>query len=228
MPTVNEYWDKKSSTYESEYNFATPLVAKKIKRKAQLIELHGQIISTDFVLELGCGTGAVTKQIVKSGCNLIATDISIEMLKIARENNPNTKFQQADAHNLPFKDGLFDLVYGVYVLMYTDYRKALSEIHRVLKPSGRIVFIEINKLNPIAFSITKFPLKQALKISDEAISFYPWELHRACEEANFSDIEVIPFEFEWSVPLGELNNLLERIPVVKEIAGNHLLIAEKK
>ena len=59
-------------------------------------------------------------------------------------------FRRMDAHGLEFADGSLDLVFGVAILHHLDFPHALREIHRVLRPGGKIVFVEPLRHNPVA------------------------------------------------------------------------------
>jgi SAM-dependent methyltransferase len=89
------------------------------------------------VLDCGCGTGIIGKQIKDRGGDVIGIDISEELLKIASER---IEVKQADGTDLPFEDGIFDFVVSSMVLMnIDDLDKAISEINRVLKPGGTLI-----------------------------------------------------------------------------------------
>lgn len=53
-----------------------------------------------------------------------------------------------DANNLTFEDNTFDIVFGGAILHHLDIEKSIGHIHRVLKPGGKIVFIEPLNMNP--------------------------------------------------------------------------------
>jgi SAM-dependent methyltransferase len=59
-------------------------------------------------------------------------------------------FYKMDAHALEFDDGSFDIVFGVAILHHLEFARAMREIHRVLRPGGRIVFVEPLRHNPVA------------------------------------------------------------------------------
>jgi SAM-dependent methyltransferase len=99
-------------------------------------------------LEVGAGTGYFTLNLLQS--NVIgaatATDISDGMLKqlaaTADELGVEVETVVADAEQLPFPDGSFDLVLGHAVLHHLpSLQRALAEFHRVLAPGGRMAFM---------------------------------------------------------------------------------------
>ncbi len=102
------------------------------------------------VLELGCGTGYFTRELARSGADIVAIDVSPELLEIAKANcsTPNVRYEIQDAYALSYSDAMFDSVVGSSVLHHLEIKEALQEIYRVLKPGGAIYFTEPNMLNP--------------------------------------------------------------------------------
>jgi ubiquinone/menaquinone biosynthesis C-methylase UbiE len=108
------------------------------------------------VLELACGTGIVTRRLLKrlgSRAKLMATDLNEAMLNVAQAklgNQPMVEWKQVDATELPFKDQSFDAVVCQFALMFfPEKEKAAAEVWRVLKPGGTFLFsvwdaIELN------------------------------------------------------------------------------------
>lgn len=124
------------------------------------------------VLELGCGTGRCTREIlthIGGDLKLTATDISQEMLDFAKKAVENTlvttnatiKWQIVDECDLPYEDNSYDLVVCQFGYMFgTDKEKAISESVRVLRPGGLLLFnvwddIEKNPLCYIADKVLK-------------------------------------------------------------------------
>jgi len=104
------------------------------------------------VLEIGCGTGRVTRhlrRVLPDTASLIASDISPDMLEIAKEKlkGLNIEWQIIDAQQLPFDDLSIDLVVCCFAIMFfEDKSKALAEVFRVLKPGGMLLFTTWDKL----------------------------------------------------------------------------------
>jgi SAM-dependent methyltransferase len=96
------------------------------------------------ILEIGCGLGTVGAQFAKAGADYTGVDLTDAAVELAQRRFelfelPGT-FQSADAENLSFADESFDLVYSHGVLHHTpDTAKAISEVHRVLRPGGRAI-----------------------------------------------------------------------------------------
>jgi SAM-dependent methyltransferase len=102
------------------------------------------------VLELACGTGAVTKQLLTrlpSTTQLIATDLQPDMISTAKISvakhhlsASNLTWDTVDMTNIPYEDNRFDLIVCQFGLMLVPEKlKALTEMHRVLRPGGRLL-----------------------------------------------------------------------------------------
>lgn len=98
------------------------------------------------VLEVGCGVGVTAWRLVKEyECFLVGVDLSPEMVawskkRAERENvTDKTDFRVADAQDLPFADGRFDVVITESVTAFPgDKRKAIGEYVRVTQPGGYV------------------------------------------------------------------------------------------
>lgn len=118
-----------------------------------LFRLRGTVVAfTDAtqgseVLDVATGTGKQAYAFAKKGFDVIGIDISESMLRIANKKNkyPNAKFQLADATDLPFADGRFDVVcisFALHDMPSTIQEKVLMEMARVTRAGGRIVIVD--------------------------------------------------------------------------------------
>jgi SAM-dependent methyltransferase len=90
-------------------------------------------------LEVGCGEGRVTRDLVTRGHRVVAVDSTSELLKLARDADPASPYLQCDAAALPFAEASFDLVVFYNSLMdVDDMEGSVGEAARVLSPSGRL------------------------------------------------------------------------------------------
>lgn len=98
------------------------------------------------VLDVACGTGIVARRIaprVGSQGTVIGLDLDPDKLNVARaaaeREGLSIEWREGQAEQLPFLDGSFDLVFCQFGLMFfTDRHAALTEMHRVLRTSGRV------------------------------------------------------------------------------------------
>ncbi len=102
---------------------------------------HYQLQPGERVLELGCGTGSMWRDVtLPENCQVTLTDLSPGMLDTARANTAHLHADYAvcDAMALPWPDASFDVVIANMMLYHVpDIELALSEIRRVMKPNGR-------------------------------------------------------------------------------------------
>ena len=92
----------------------------------------------EYVLDLGCGDGQLTRRIAESGAHVLGVDASAEMVAAARERG--IEAEHAKAEELPFRDATFDAVFSNAVLHWVRGQDAmLQQVYRVLKPQGRFV-----------------------------------------------------------------------------------------
>ncbi|MGF1700955.1 malonyl-ACP O-methyltransferase BioC [Photobacterium makurazakiensis] len=93
-------------------------------------------------LDLGCGTGYFSEQLVQRGLDVVAADLSIAMLQQAENRcGHDVSYVEADAENLPFDDNTFDFAFSSLALQWCDDLSIpLKELKRVVKPGGNIVF----------------------------------------------------------------------------------------
>lgn len=102
--------------------------------------------SGNSVLDVGCGTGVLLIALARAfpEISLAGIDLSQEMLEIAQTKlGSRADLRQGRAEHLPFRNDAFDLIVSTSVLHYlATPDAALSEMHRVLKPGGRVVITD--------------------------------------------------------------------------------------
>lgn len=119
-----------------------------------LRSLDLELNENSVVLDAGTGTGLVTLGFYDAGFRpgqTVALDLSEGSLKLARDQfrkDRKTRGKpivpvQGNVLDLPFEDETFDLVFSCGVLEYVPLDEGLREMSRVLKPSGRLVFIPV-------------------------------------------------------------------------------------
>jgi SAM-dependent methyltransferase len=101
------------------------------------------------VLELGCGAGDLSLQLLGLGARLTALDVSPGMVEVARSRASGGTFLVAEAESTGLPDESFDLAVGKWVLHHVDVVAAAAELRRVLRPGGRAVFFENQDRNPL-------------------------------------------------------------------------------
>jgi len=187
------------------------------------------------VLELACGTGVVTKELLHAmpeDARLTATDLSLPMLEIARTfvgPDPRVTFQPADACAIPFGDRSFDLIACQYgVMFFPDKDKAMKEARRVLAPGGRYVFNVWGALaqNPIARVGHETVGKLYPNNPPTFLHRLPFgysdkkELERVVRAGGFAHVEAQTVEFPCVAPSAEdaARGFIEGTPVAVELS----------
>lgn len=90
-------------------------------------------------LEVGCGEGRVTRDLVKRGHRVTACDASHELLRLARGADDASDYLRCDAGALPFRDDSFDLAIFYNSLMdIDDMESSIHEAARVLRAGGKM------------------------------------------------------------------------------------------
>lgn len=128
------------------------------------------------VLELGCGAGDLSLELLRRGARLTAVDLSPAMAELAGErarlHRPDAKadFRVASAESLGLPAESFDLVVGKWVLHHADVAATAREVRRVLRPGGRAVFFENQARNPALAAgrrLTRLPGLTRVGTADE-------------------------------------------------------------
>lgn len=222
---------------EEIWGWASPAGRARAERRGRFFVERCRLRPSDSALEIGCGSGVFTERVARSGATVTATDLSEDLLALAREKRiANVRLEIADAHRLPYPDGSFDAVYGSSILHHLDVQRAFPEIRRVLREGGRLAFAEPNMMNPQIALMKNVPfIKRRMGESPDETAFFRWQLARRLREAGFVAIDVRPYDFlhpavpqSWIESVERLSFLLERIPLVREIAGSLLIFAEKR
>jgi len=212
--------------------------------------LHGS--KNKSIVDIGCGTSDYLKWLADDFKKLVGVDISVEMLKLCREDlGKSIELVAADALHLPFKDGAFDISTTFQALHhFPNWKKALTEMVRTSKhvtiyePNGDSFFHRFMHLIRRSFRV-----EQRFKQTDEDYSLVEFQasgfrqkrlvefLQR--EEMNtkvfmFGMIPVsllekianLSLRFLYSVLI--IEDLLRKIPIVRNQLGGILLIGWKQ
>jgi ubiquinone/menaquinone biosynthesis C-methylase UbiE len=123
-------YDRTAAIYERVH------APRLIEPARDLVKLAG-VASGARVLDVGTGTGAAASAAREVGASVVGIDPSEGMLEVARVAHPDIEFLAAQAIDLPFPNGSFDVVLGNFVLAhFVNVKTALFDVMRVMKRGG--------------------------------------------------------------------------------------------
>lgn len=142
---IRKSWDDSSGMYDDCSGHGIRTEEENIAWKQELNRNLPESLLR--VLDVGCGTGAMSLLFAEMGDQVTGVDLSEGMMTKAREKayaqNLSIEFRRGDAELLPFNDGLFDVVVSRHPLWTLPHPEiALKEWHRVLKAGGVVLIIE--------------------------------------------------------------------------------------
>lgn len=136
---VRDEYGRLARVYDRRWSFYVEATLRETLNRIALLP-------DEAVLDVGCGTGALLEGILKAapGARVWGTDPTPEMLAVARERlDDSVALVQSGAQGLPFPDGAFSLVVSTSAFHYfLSPLEALREMHRVLRPGGRVVITD--------------------------------------------------------------------------------------
>lgn len=129
---------------------ANPIVDYEQRMRSRMVVELLQPKRGERILDVGCGNGRDLIALAAIGCNCVAIDYSEVMVAEARHvlatATSAVYLNVGDATQLGFKDGQFDKVFASEVIEHIpDWRRAVSEMRRVLKPGGILVITTPNR-----------------------------------------------------------------------------------
>lgn len=131
MPTWDELFKREEFRWREPY--------PRVLEFARLLKERG----SRRVLDLGCGTGRHLVYLAKEGFEPFGIDLSPTGLEQARrwlaEEGLKAELKESDMTSIPYPDGFFDGAISIHVIYHgtlDQMRKAISEIHRTLRPGG--------------------------------------------------------------------------------------------
>jgi ubiquinone/menaquinone biosynthesis C-methylase UbiE len=179
------------------------------------------------VLDAGCGMGRFAEVCIEAGAEVHAIDLSSAVEAAARNlgHHPNVSFYQADIMNLPFQDGMFDIVYSLGVLHHTPSTKqAFLKLSRLVKPGGTIsiwVYSTETRLrfgSEILRMVTpRLPKPLLLKASKVAVPLY--HVHRIPVVGWITQV-LVPTSAGWTRSIGTRRGTSGSTPIRRCRAGS--------
>lgn len=175
---VRAYFDELAGKFGREY---VPGRSWKGLAEAML-----KILNYEVVADLGAGEGTLSQLIAQRARKVIAIDNSEKMIEfgqqLAKENNlPNLEYRLGDIESPPIDDATVDLAILSQALHHAESpTKALSEAHRILKPGGRLIVLDL----------LQHSFEKARELYfDTWLGFSEVELAEMIAQAGFADVE---------------------------------------
>jgi ubiquinone/menaquinone biosynthesis C-methylase UbiE len=230
-----EYYDEFAAGYEDERHHGYHALIDKLE-----LDCVRPFALDARVLEAGCGTGMILKELRTMAAHAVGLDLSTGMLRKARARGLDVV--HGSITDLPFADGEFDLACSFKVLAHVEHiERALAEMARVVRPGGHVV---AEFYNPYSLRGLIKRLKRPTQISaattDEAV-FTRYDtlsdvkriLPPSLQLIDVRGVRVLtPFSSLHDVPLlGTLMGLAESraatAPLLKHLGGFMVVIAAK-
>ena len=142
MNSVDEsarFWDKQARSYDRRAAQADLTHRRTVEHTERRLQ------GSDIVLDLGCGIGTLTCDLAGSVGEILALDISSQMIEVGRQraaeqNVENVRFVQATVFDERFEPASFDVVLAFSVLhLLRDAHRTVRRIHELLRPDGRFI-----------------------------------------------------------------------------------------
>ncbi len=170
---------------------------------AELVAERAALLKPGRVLETAAGTGIVTRALSRAvpDAEVVATDLNPAVVAFAERSGwtEQVRFQAADAQDLPFRDGGFDLVVCQFGVMFVpDKVRANQEARRVLRTGGHYLLVTFNRseLNPVPEAAGRavdelFPDDPPRYMERGPFSYIdPAHIERDLRAAGFTEIQI--------------------------------------
>lgn len=143
LEEIRNKFDKIALAYKNEYHRNSIFGHEKVRR-LELVKDFIQSHNPAVVLDAGCGPGVSIPYLREQfkGAKVFGIDISRQMLINARIDNPEPiVYIQSNVEDIPFKEGVFDLVFSLGVTDYVLHPENMFQsIYRILSPGGYFIF----------------------------------------------------------------------------------------
>jgi ubiquinone/menaquinone biosynthesis C-methylase UbiE len=169
----------------AEYDVFTPQANERLI--AALLRLSG-LPRGSHVADLGCGSGVFTELLRREGYVSVGIDISPRLIALGRSKYPDLELIEGDAENLPFdSDSLNGVLLSGLVHHFPDPRRLIAEVRRVLKPGGRFVGFDPNRMNPFMWLYRDHasPFYSPVGVTENERPILAWRVAQMFRDQNF-------------------------------------------
>jgi ubiquinone/menaquinone biosynthesis C-methylase UbiE len=141
------------------------------------------------VADLGCGSGVFTNLLHRAGYDSTGVDISPKLIALGQAKYPQLRLMEGDVEHLPFPSNSLDgvLLSGV-VHHLPDPQKCAAEVFRVLRPGGRFVAFDPNRMNPFMYLYRdrSSPFYSPVGVTENERPILAWEAAGVFKRAGFA------------------------------------------
>jgi ubiquinone/menaquinone biosynthesis C-methylase UbiE len=153
-----EYWSRFANNFDEEQTYVVggaiqQTILERLSGESDLGEL----------IELGCGAGFFTKVLAENTSHLMATDLSDEMLAVARtqlKDCQNVVVEKANCEKTDFPDGKFDSVFMANLVHVIENPSiVLQESYRIIKDGGLLIIVDYTGYGMKLFEMMKMGIR---------------------------------------------------------------------
>lgn len=197
---IKDTFDSLACVYEKSVDTES-LYNSEYERPSMLKQLPKNL-SNKVILDAGCAAGWYTQQLVNRGANVVAADVSPEMVRstMRRVGDKSTVYCLDLEANLPFGDHTFDYIISSLTLHYIkDWSLTFREFQRILNPNGIFLFsihhpiADIKLIQDAHYFSTEMIIDTWTKEGKSFdVPFYRRPLHKILNETlNYFSIEKV-------------------------------------
>ena len=152
---VRDHFDADARTWQDVYqtgDLQSRIIQDRLRKVLEFVDGLG-LPQGARVLDIGCGAGLTSRELLKRGFQVVAMDIAPRMIELARSNCAEAaaagqaEFRVGDVEDLASEEGAYDLVVAMGLIQYLEWdRWALQQIHRSLRSGGHLIVTAPNRL----------------------------------------------------------------------------------
>jgi 2-polyprenyl-3-methyl-5-hydroxy-6-metoxy-1,4-benzoquinol methylase len=224
----NQVWVDKKSTRE------------RASRRCKYIISQMNVNSSRTVMEIGCGTGINAMMLAnRTGMQVLGTDLCVPFIEAARKKSElaNLRFEVLDFNKAEtFQGQKFDYIVGNGILhhLYHHLDEAFVNMKKLLKPNGKIIFMEPNLYNPYVYLIFSYAaLRKMTHLEPDEMAFSKSFITEKLLKAGYKNIKVEYKDFllpgipEFLItPSVLIGDVLEKLPLVNKVSQSIFISAE--
>jgi dolichol-phosphate mannosyltransferase len=215
-------------------------LSARLKWRAQMVRHFFHLFPEDSILEIGSGACQWTREISEANRNrnpICAATLNRELFEEASLDSFPENIERVHLEEFPGKlsGRCFDFIIGYHLLTDENSGVLLSELKKMLKPGGQILFFDPNPWNPY-YRIRRLVSKLFFFVNRDGKneSFNRLDLFSLLSEAGYIKIKILPYDFLFPPlpkmllwPMQNISLILENFPYIRNFAGTLMIWAQK-